>query len=202
MPTGAILPAEEASSPVSSATSSATSQDLPVEARSSAKQEKLPTIQDLVAPKTPPAFTCISPQDLKRINKITNDITAEQGDIPNECTLGNPAFQPRCWSCKTYTWTASGLCHKPAYFEDEQLERYGHTCGPLWQPLISPAKFFLTFPLLPYKMGLTPPNENIYILGYYRPGDRSPYMLDAIPLSVRAGVLETVGWGAAVVAFP
>ena len=60
--------------------------------------------------------------------------------------------------------------------------------------MISPAKFFLTFPILPYKMGLTPPNENIYVLGCYRAGDRCPYMLDAIPLSVRASVLEGCGW--------
>ena len=154
----------------------------------------MPTIKQLVTPKAAPSLPCLSPQDLKRINTISNNVAAEQGDFPNECSLGDPPFQPRSWSCKTYTWTASGLCHKPTYFEDEQLERYGHTCGPLLQPLISPAKFFLTFPILPYKMGLTPPNENIYVLGYYRPGNRSPYMLDAIPLSVRASVFEGIGW--------
>jgi hypothetical protein len=197
VPAGGVVPAAAPLvTPAAPAAAPAVPEDLSVEARVTAKQEALPTIRQLITRKAAPSIPCLSPQDFKRINTITNDIAAEKGDFPTECSLGNPDFQPRRWPCKTYTWTATGLCHKPLYFEDEQLERYGHTCGPLWQSLISPAKFFLTFPVLPYKMGLTPPNENIYVLGYYRPGDRSPYMLDAIPLSVRAGVFEAIGWGA------
>lgn len=94
------------------------------------------------------------------------------------------------WTPITFTWRASGLCHKPLYFEDVQLERYGHSCGPFLQPIASGAHFFLTVPLLPYKMGLEPPDECMYTLGYYRPGSCAPYMLDPIPLSVRAGLAE------------
>ena len=154
---------------------------------------RLPTIQESITPKTQPTEPCLSPQDLKRIRSITNNIAAKSGDFPQECGFGDPAYHRRCWAPKTFVWAASALAHKPLFFEDEALERYGHTCGK-WQPLISPAKFFLTFPILPYKMGLTPPNENIYVLGCYRAGDRCPYMLDAIPLSVRASVLEGCGW--------
>ena len=102
----------------------------------------------------------------------------------------------------TYTWTASGLCHKPLYFEDVQLERYGHMAGPWLQPFASGAHFFLTIPMLPYKMGLEPPNECIYALGYYRPGDCAPYMIDPLPLSVRAALFEAAGWVAGVAMYP
>jgi len=57
--------------------------------------------------------------------------------------------------------------------------------GPWVQPLASAANFFLTFPILPYKMGLEMPNECIYTLGYYRPGDCAPYLFDPLPISVR-----------------
>ena len=62
------------------------------------------------------------------------------------------------------------MCHKPLYFEDEQLERYGHSFSPCFQPFISGAHFFCTLPVLPYCMGVEPPCECIYALGHYRPG--------------------------------
>ena len=73
------------------------------------------------------------------------------------------------------------------------LERYGHTWGPILQPLISAGNFFITVPLLPYKMGLEPPCECIYTLGYYRPGSCAPYILDPLPLSIRAAMYEAAG---------
>jgi hypothetical protein len=94
------------------------------------------------------------------------------------------------WCPVTFTWKASALCHKPLYFEDVQLERYGHSAGPLLQPLASAAQFYLLVPVLPYSMGLEPPGECLYSLGYYRPGSCAPYMLDPIPLSVRAGLAQ------------
>ena len=134
---------------------------------------------------------CPTIKDLKKIGELTTSLTPEEGDLPQDCPLGkNAVFQPRNWAPITYAWTASGLCHKPLYFEDVQLERYGHMAGPWLQPFASGAHFFLTIPILPYKMGLEPPNECIYALGYYRPGDCAPYMLDPIPLSVRAALFE------------
>ena len=60
------------------------------------------------------------------------------------------------------------------------------------------AHFFVTVPILPYKMGLELPDECVYTLGYYRPGDCAPYMIDPLPLSVRAAFFEgcsVVGFG-------
>lgn len=113
---------------------------------------------------------------------------------PYICSLEDGSvFAPRCWSEITYTWKASGLCHKPLYFEDIHLERYGHSWGPIAQPLLSGAHFFGTLPILPYKMGLKTPNECVYTLGHYRPGECAPYLIDPIPFTWRAAIFQAGG---------
>jgi hypothetical protein len=128
------------------------------------------------------------------IDKIGLNINVEERPtepLPCDCNLGaGVAFEPRQWPLITFTWKASALCHKPLYFEEVQLERYGHSAGPIAEPLLSAAHFFITVPLLPYYMGVDPPQECQYTLGYYRPGDCAPYMLDPFPLSVRGALLE------------
>lgn len=134
------------------------------------------------------------------LNKLSLDIsvTGTPGlDYPIDCTVddGTP-FQPRCWTEVTYMWKASALCHKPLYFECEQMERYGHSWGPVADPLIAGAHFFTRLPVLPYCMGITPPNECVYALGHYRPGSCAPYMIDPIPFTCRAAAFQaaaTVG---------
>ena len=118
----------------------------------------------------------------------------EGRDYPCECALGlRTTFPGRHWGPMTFTWKASAQCHKPLYFEDVQLERYGHSWNPVLQPFLSAGHFFVSVPLLPYKMGLTPPCECMYTLGYYRPGDCSPYMIEPTPLSLRAGAFQALG---------
>jgi hypothetical protein len=90
----------------------------------------------------------------------------------------------------TFTWKASALCHKPLYFEERQLERYNHGCGPFVQPIMSGAHFFLNVAVLPYKMGINPPGECQYPLGYYRPGSCAPRLLPPLPISLRGGLAE------------
>ncbi len=145
---------------------------------------------------------CKTPSEVLRpIGELTDDasVRADKGlrksdrMLPRMCELGGE-FQPRLWAPSTFMWKASGLCHKPAYFDDPQLERYGHSWGPYVQPLVSGAHFFLTVPILPYKMGLYPPDECVYTLGYYRPGSCTPYLLDPLPLSVRAALVEAGAW--------
>ncbi|MDZ4817520.1 MAG: hypothetical protein SGJ20_00955 [Planctomycetota bacterium] len=81
----------------------------------------------------------------------------------------------RDWIEYTYYWQATAFCHQPLYFEEINLERYGHTACPLLQPVLSGAHFFGTVAILPYKMGLDHPSECIYTLGEYRPGDNVPW---------------------------
>ena len=112
-------------------------------------------------------------------------------DFPYECALGNEKHQPRDWPLITYNWKASALCHKPLYFEQVRLERYGHSWGPLVQPIMSGVHFFGSVPVLPYKMGVRTPCECVYSLGYYRPGNCAPYMIEPVPLSLRGALFQT-----------
>lgn len=110
--------------------------------------------------------------------------------LPNECTPGGRELVRRDWAPSTFHWHASALCHKPLYFEEVQLERYGHTAGPIRQPLISGAHFFINLAALPYNMAIHPPQECQYALGYYRPGSCAPWMIPPIPLSLRGAAAE------------
>ncbi len=127
------------------------------------------------------------------IDKIALDIRISGSEglaFPCECTLGGGVFKGRAWSPTYYTFKAAATCHKPLYFEDVQLERYGHAWNPALQGFLSGAHFFANVALLPYHMGVNPPNECIYTLGYYRPGNCAPYVIEPFPLSVRGAVLE------------
>jgi hypothetical protein len=130
----------------------------------------------------------------KTINTVNLSIavTGTEGqDFPFECVLDENEWHPgRAWPQTTYLWKAAALCHKPLYFEDEQLERYGHSWPPCCQPFVSGAHFFTRLPVLPYCMGVEPPHECIYALGHYRPGSCAPYMCNPIPLSPRGAVIQ------------
>jgi len=111
-------------------------------------------------------------------------------DLPSECPLGGIRSASRQWLATSFEYHASALCHKPLYFEEVQLERYGHTAGPFRQPIISGAHFMISLLALPYQMGMHPPNECVYPLGYYRPGNCAPWMIPPIPLSMEGAKLE------------
>jgi hypothetical protein len=111
-------------------------------------------------------------------------------DYPCECRLEGETFQPRRFASTTMTWKATGVCHKPLYFEDWNLERYGHSYGCLADPFVSAAHFFVTLPVLPYKTGVELPWECVYPLGYYRPGSCAPWTCPAPPISPRGFAVE------------
>lgn len=139
------------------------------------------------------AITHLQARDMTKIVVGLIIEGTEGTDFPCECKLGrevNPTFAGRHFSPTMFTWKATGVCHKPLYFEDVNLERYGHSWNPVVQPFMSAAHFFVSVPLLPYKMGLTTPNECMYTLGYYRPGSCAPWLIDPIPLSFRAAMFQ------------
>ena len=115
---------------------------------------------------------------------------ADAWGIPVECPLNIQLTYSRDWTPLTFTWKASALCHKPLYFEQIQLERYGHTTGPFTQPFFSGGHFILNIAMLPYKMGINPINECQYSLGYYRPGSCAPWLISPVPLSLRGAMSE------------
>lgn len=104
--------------------------------------------------------------------------------IPELCGVGDNVAPSRNWVPQTFTWKASALCHKPLYFENIQLERYGHSHGPVLQPIHSTAHFFTSLVTLPYKTAINPPTECQYALGFYRPGNCAPWLKDPIPISL------------------
>ena len=62
--------------------------------------------------------------------------------LPTVCSVGHRGTLGRNWSPQSVTWHATNLCHKPLYFENVQLERYGHSRGPIAQPFHSAFHFF------------------------------------------------------------
>ncbi len=105
----------------------------------------------------------------------------ESWHIPLRCGRGYDEYAGRAFVPSAVQWKAPNHSHKPLYFEQPHLERYGHTLGPVLQPLVSTAHFFTTIGLLPYKMGIHPPYECQYPLGYYRPGDCVPQSIRPVP---------------------
>ena len=122
--------------------------------------------------------------------------------LPNECTLGCFEFEERRWMANSFFWKASALCHKPLYFENKQLERYGHSHGPIVEPIHSTAHFFTSLILLPYNTGINPPHECLYALGFYRPGDCAPWLKEPFPLSMQGAVRQAAFIGVAAVIIP
>jgi hypothetical protein len=134
------------------------------------------------------AFARLSEADLIAVSKHWN--------IPPSCLYNQSGMVARNWHRQSFTWTASSLCHKPLYFENIQLERYGHSHGPVMQPFRSAAHFFVRLVTLPYHTAIHPPNECEYPLGLYRPGDCAPWLKDPIPISLdgmRRQALVTTG---------
>ena len=116
-------------------------------------------------------------------------INADWG-LPRECRIEQVAYQPRQWAPAKVTWKASNLSHHPLYFESVNLERYGHTRGPLIEPVVQSAHFFGNLAILPYKMGVHGPRESQYALGYYRPGNEAPWIKQPLPISARGALAQ------------
>jgi len=151
-----------------------------------------------------PHTVCNDKVALKSIRGISHDIRPTQtGELPEECVIDGTPYYGRHFDQSCFMWKASAVSTKAAYFEDVQLERYGHTIVcPALQPVVSGAKFFATIPMLPYKMGVTPPNECVYTLGHYRSGSCSPYMVEPFPISARGALFEAGAVAGAVLAIP
>lgn len=170
-------------------------------AESATKPAPLPTSQ-LSSTLKVKEIECPSKQNVKSIKDISVDIKPMPMTLPKECPLHSTDYSGRHYSQTCFQWKAAALCTKGAYFEDVQLERYGHSVCPALEPVISGARFFLTVPMLPYKMGLQTPDECVYTLGHYRAGSCAPHMLDPFPISVRAMLFEGAAVAGAVALIP
>lgn len=135
-------------------------------------------------------FGTLEELPVNRLSEADLAYVSSQWGLPQECLIEQPQYQPRTWTASQITWKASNLMHKPLYFEEVNLERYGHTAGPILQPVVSSAHFFANIAVLPYKMGVHSPNECQYALGYYRPGNCAPWITPPVPLSLRGALYQ------------
>lgn len=108
---------------------------------------------------------------------------------PEEVALGDEPFTPISMPPSVFAWKASNVSYNPLYFQDVQLERYGHTYGDCIQPFVSVGRFGVQLIGLPYQMALDPPCKEMYPLGYYRPGEPAPKLFYQIPLNARAAAV-------------
>lgn len=133
-----------------------------------------------------------------------------QGEISlpadaNMATAGGAVPQPytgRLYPEMLFNWEASNLAYNPLYFQDVQLERYGHTHHPVLQPFASVGLFASQLVALPYQMSLHPISRREYALGYYRPGDPAPRIYYQPPLNGKAAAVQAAATVGAVFLIP
>jgi hypothetical protein len=78
------------------------------------------------------------------------------------------------WMQQGYAWVTPTFYHRPLYFEQPNLERYGLGTKRWLQPVHSAAHFFGSIGAMPYKLLTQHPGERVYTLGNNRPGDCVP----------------------------
>lgn len=121
---------------------------------------------------------------------------------PEEVALGSEPFTPPSMPPSIFAWKASNISYNPLYFQDVQLERYGHTYGDCIQPFVSVGKFGVQLIGLPYQMALDPPCKEMYSLGYYRPGEPAPKLFYQIPLNAKAAAVTAAFYSGVGVVLP
>jgi len=141
---------------------------------------------------------CGTPNE-RPLNQISIGTQMPQGDLPADhasaCwqqlnTSSGPLAAARLWARQSYAWDATCMAHRPLYFEEINLERYGYGCHDCLQPVVSAAHFFATVPALPYCMAADCPGECQYTLGHYRPGSCPPWRCHRPPVSTLGGMSE------------
>jgi hypothetical protein len=82
------------------------------------------------------------------------------------------------------------FCHQPLYFEQINLERFGTTCTPRLQPVVSGARFFVTVPAMPYLMTVYRPRVCYQDMSPYRPGRPAPWHRELPPIQLNAATVQ------------
>jgi len=127
----------------------------------------------------------------------------DRGKTPPDLSAGLFAPPPpgaplerfgHAWPEQVFGWAASELEHQPLYFDDVPLENYGQTVCPFAQPALSAARFFVTLPVIPYKIGLDHPFDRVSTLGTYRVGTCAPRTHQSPPFGFDAATLEAGTW--------
>ncbi len=141
-----------------------------------------------------------SPVEAREKQQLLNNSTAniarvtyDQGSVqlsPMRYSLTQDGGMQH-WSCRNFLWQSTGFYHRPLYFEQKNLERYGNDYGILTNTL-SAAHFVGNIAMLPYNVGAYPTDEPIYTLGHSRPGDCVPQHHYSAPRSLRGTMFQAV----------
>lgn len=145
-------------------------------------------------------FRALQPNSLS-IQPLALDVDGNQQELPERRAerildrspeVAHTIGFSRDWTALSYSWEAPVARNQPLYFEDPELERYGNEYCHI-QPFVSAARFYLTFPTMPYQMSL--PNNAwfhcVYDLGHERPGTCVPYSIHTLPVDWTAGLSAT-----------
>ncbi|MBA4019280.1 MAG: hypothetical protein C0483_19110 [Pirellula sp.] len=128
-------------------------------------------VDSIPAPQSDPNAPAVKPlRDISVNIRLSGEVPANvaaPASAPPE-TVGGREVQ-RGYADSMYFWQASNMVHRPLYFEQRYVERYGANFG-LMQPIASGVQFAADTALLPAKMLVHPPRECVYSLGYGRPG--------------------------------
>jgi len=127
--------------------------------------------------KTPDEYLC---------SRSSNVPDTQRARCPDIQLLPAQGTTDRHFALIDYRWIPTNLHHKPLYFEDVALERYGQQYPYGIQPFVSIAKFGVQGIGLPYQMAIDPICRDIYDLGYYRPGDNAPELIYQVPFNLQA----------------
>jgi len=130
----------------------------------------------------PTRHFCPRPEYAHLMPSSSNSKCPEISELP-----GDRVSNSRQFAHLQYCWVASNINYYPLYFEDPQLERYGHMHHPLIQPFVSVSRFNWQFLGLPYQISMNPVAKCVYPLGYFRPGDcEAPKLYHQVPLNFHA----------------
>jgi len=153
-------------------------------------QQTAPVTEQIPVPTVQPNPTTARDEDLigrALVRPQPAAIPAKQPEQGGELVHGPGMI--RHWDESVSMWDAPAFCHRPLYFEDENLERHGRSWG-LLQPAASIVHFTGRGLAWPYLAGAFPPHECIYTLGRDQPGSYSPYHWYRPPVSARGAAYE------------
>ncbi len=140
-------------------------------------------------PRRPRKIDEITPRYDLALDQDIRQFAAEQAQQYN-VHFQRESFPQRSFTGVVYNWEAANFHYLPLYFQDPQLERYGHTYPCYLQPAASIARFGVQLIGMPYQMAIKPPCYPEYPLGWYRPGDVAPKLCYQIPWNTKAALVE------------
>lgn len=166
--------------------------------RSTRQPPKLMTIQQ--------TSVDLTPQRVKMGTELSEDdlppnLASQQFGPYSAAALGGNEYVRHATT--HYLWVSPASRHKPLYFEQPNLERYGtHAGGTCLASAAATARFVGHALTLPYQMGAHGPSECIYTLGVYRPGNCTPHFFHIKPLSPKGLLYQGAAVTGLVFLFP